>query len=313
MSDYHHNSLFSEPWWLDAIAGSGNWGEALVESGGKCHARLPYAVKKRHGLIILCCPPLTQHLGPWFAETNAKYAKALARQKDMVGELLNQLPPHHMFQQCFHHSVTNWLPWYWQGFEQTTRYTYVFDDLSNEQALWDGMQSNIRSDIRKALNRFGLIIRTDLGPQILLETCQKTFQRQDIAGLSEQVVMRLYDACSQHHAGKAFFAVDDQNRVHAAVYIVWDDRAAFYLLGGGDPEFRNSGAHSLLMWEMIKFASTVTRSFDFEGSMIEPVERFFRAFGARQVPYHQISRYKNKWLKAAWHLRESVKTMVAKQ
>ena len=295
------------------MAGPENWGEALVESGGKRHARLPYAIQKRHGKIILCCPPLTQHLGPWFAATNTKYAKVLARQKDLVGELLNQLPRHHMFQQCFHHSITNWLPWYWQGFEQTTRYTYVLDDLSNEQALWDGIQSNIRTDIRKALNRFGLIIRTDLGPQVLLETCQKTFQRQDIAGLPEQLIMRLYDACSQHHAGKAFFAVDDQNRVHAAVYIVWDDRAAFYLLGGGDPEFRNSGAHSLLMWEAIKFASTVTRSFDFEGSMIEPVERFFRAFGARQAPYHQISRYKKKWLKAAWHLKKTVEVMVTKQ
>jgi hypothetical protein len=43
------------------------------------------------------------------------------------------------------------------------------------------------------------------------------------------------------------------------------------------------------MWEAIKFASTVTESFDFEGSMIEPVERFFRAFGARQTSYHTVS------------------------
>ena len=34
----------------------------------------------------------------------------------------------------------------------------------------------------------------------------------------------------------------------------------------------------------------VTRRFDFEGSMLQPVERFFRAFGARQVQYPHVSR-----------------------
>ena len=34
----------------------------------------------------------------------------------------------------------------------------------------------------------------------------------------------------------------------------------------------------------------MTGVFDFEGSMLRPVERFFRAFGGRQVPYLQVSR-----------------------
>ena len=34
------------------------------------------------------------------------------------------------------------------------------------------------------------------------------------------------------------------------------------------------GATSLLMYESIKFASTKVDCFDFEGSMIEPIERF---------------------------------------
>jgi hypothetical protein len=30
--------------------------------------------------------------------------------------------------------------------------------------------------------------------------------------------------------------------------------------------------------------------FDFEGSMIAPINRFFRAFGGRQAPYLRVSR-----------------------
>ena len=81
------------------------------------------------------------------------------------------------------------------------------------------------------------------------------------------------------------FAVDEKDCVHAAAYVVWGGEVAYYLVGGGDPELRCSGAGSLVMWESILRAREVAPVFDFEGSMLPPVERFFRAFGGRQTPY----------------------------
>jgi len=312
MDEYTHYSLFGEPWWLDAVAGPGNWGEVRVESSGRLEARLPYFIRKRYGFIILTEPPLTQHLGPWFSYTDAKYATNLARQKDLVEELMSRLPMYHLFRQNFHHAIRNWLPWYWHGFEQTTRYTYMLENLSQEQDLWKEMQSNIRREIRKAKNRFGLSVCSDLGLDVLLQVCQKTFQRQERRGLPEQVVRRIYNACEKRNQGRAFFAVDEKGRVHAVAYIVWDERTAYYLLGGGDPALRNSGAQSLVMWEAIRYAAGISRAFDFEGSMVEPIERFFRAFGARQVPYHQVSRINKRWLKAGFYAVRAVKTLLEK-
>lgn len=308
-----HYSIFGEHWWLDAVAGLNNWNEVRVESTGRIEARLPYCISKIYGFIVLTNPPLTPHLGPWFAgDINAKYATNLARQKDLVEELITRLPKHHAFQQNFHHDVTNWLPWFWNGFEQTTRYTYVINDLNNEQELWNKMQSNIRGDIRKAQNRFGLHVRSNLGPDVLLQSCQKTFQRQGIQGLPEDVFRRIYDACEKRSAGRPFFAVDEKGVVHSAAYIVWDERTAYYLVGGGDPALRNSGAQSLVMWEAIRYAAKVSRSFDFEGSMLEPVERFFRAFGAKQVPYHRISRFNSRWLKSGFFASRAIKSLFKK-
>ena len=85
--------------------------------------------------------------------------------------------------------------------------------------------------------------------------------------------------------------MDSQGRIHAASYFVYDEKCCYYLIGGGDPELRTSGASSLLMWEGIKFASTVSGSFDFEGSMIEPIERFFRAFGDTLLAGYTSERY----------------------
>jgi hypothetical protein len=97
-------------------------------------------------------------------------------------------------------------------------------------------------------------------------------------------VQRIEAACRERAQSRILIAEDAQGRAHAGCYLVWDSESAYYLLGGGDPELRNSGAMSLVMWEAIRFSAEVSDSFDFEGSMIESIERFFRAFGALQTP-----------------------------
>ena len=93
----------------------------------------------------------------------------------------------------------------------------------------------------------------------------------------------------RYGARAMLFACDEADRVHAVAYVVCDRRSAYYLMGGGDPQLRTSGASSLLLWEAIS-QSRAASVFDFEGSMLRPVERFFRAFGGRQAPYLHISR-----------------------
>ena len=45
---------------------------------------------------------------------------------------------------------------------------------------------------------------------------------------------------------------------------------------------------SLIIWEAIKIAKQHSTIFDFEGSMIEPIERFFLGFGSTPKPYLNI-------------------------
>ena len=88
--------------------------------------------------------------------------------------------------------------------------------------------------------------------------------------------------------------------------LVWNEHCAYYLMGGGDPELRSSGATSLAMWQAIQFAATVSRIFDFEGSMIEPIERFFRGFGAVQTPYLSLTHVRSKRVAVALGLRSTL-------
>ncbi len=206
-----------------------------------------------------------------------------------MNELVKQLPAFDEFSQNWHYTSTNWLPFYWKGFSQTTRYTYILNDLTDMDVLWAGLQQNIRREIRKAKSRFALEVveNSSLGEFISLN--KKVFSRQSMRiPYARELIYRIDAACAERGCRRIFVAKDKDGNAHAGVYIVWDANSAYYLMGGGDPELRNSGATSLCMWQAILYASTVTKSFNFEGSMIEPVERFFRAFGATQTPYFRI-------------------------
>jgi lipid II:glycine glycyltransferase (peptidoglycan interpeptide bridge formation enzyme) len=282
------NAIFQQPWWLDAVA-PGHWGEVTVERNGRVVARLPYVVRRRRRLRILTMPPLTQTLGPWLERSAAKPANALSEEHELLAALEAALPAHDAFVQNFSPTVLNGLQFHWAGYRLELQYTYRLEGLGSEEALWDGLRGNIRREIRKARGR--VEVREDIPLDRFYSIWAKTFARQGMrTPVSLAELERLDTACAARGSRAMLCGRDDAGRVHAVAYVVWDEHAAYYLIGGGDPELRTSGASSLLMWESILRARAVTDIFDFEGSMLQPVERFFRAFGSRQTPYLRVSR-----------------------
>ncbi len=292
--------VFMEAWWLDAVASS-DWDVTLVRKGGQIVAAMPYTKNMyRFGLVYIGQPSLTQHLGPWIRPSNAKYAKQLSREKDLMNRIIDQLPHFSSFNQNWSYRNQNWLPFYWRGYSQTTSYTYVIPDLTDLDEVFSQFQEKVRTDIRKSVGRNQITICDSSPIEELLALNKKTFSRQSLNQAdSDDFISNLVAKADANKCIKWFIAKGADNVAHAGVLIVWDKQSAYYLIGGGDPELRNSGATSLCIWEAIKFASTVTKSFDFEGSMLEPVERFVRGFGAKQMPYFSISYTPSRLLKVA--------------
>ena len=105
------HSPFEQRWWLDAVA-PGEWGEVVVERQGDVVARLPYLRKRKLGLTVLTQPPLTRFVGPWLRPSTGKYATQLGAECELMGELIEKLPPHDAYRGSFAPAVTNWLPFY---------------------------------------------------------------------------------------------------------------------------------------------------------------------------------------------------------
>jgi hypothetical protein len=283
------HALFQQSWWLDAVA-PGGWSEVTVERGGEVVARLPFVVRGPRRMRVLTQPPLTPFLGPWVARrADAKQVTALGDEMELLAELEARLPAAAAFHQNFSPQVLGVLPFLWAGYRAGVRYTYRLEDLGSEQELWAGLGADIRGRIRKARKQ-GVSVRSDLSLDRFHRVLSKTFERQGIRPPDRVLLARIEAACAPRGARSILFACDEAERVHAVAYIVWGASSAYYLLGGADPELRGSGAQSLLLWEAVLRARTVTSAFDFEGSMLVPVERLFRHFGARQTPYLHVSR-----------------------
>ena len=280
--------IFLQAWWLEAVA-PGQWEYLLVRSKGALTAAMPVSKKLLFGWTFIDPPKETPFIGPWLKITSQLPAKKFAEEKRLLLELIAALPRFGSFKQAFHPGITNWLPFYWQGFQQTTHYTYLFDNTDKLETIWAGMRENIRREINKARRDLRVEESTDFSA--VMEMHKLTWHRQSIDfAPREHVMFAVHEACKRRGCCRSYVARGRDGKMHAAAYFIWDATTLYYYISGADSRLRNSGAGSLLVWKGIELASRLGKKFDFEGSMHKPIERFFRAFGARQTPYFVISK-----------------------
>ena len=284
--------IFMRAWYLDARAEGGTWDAALVREAGRVVAALPYFYKQRGPFRVATMPLFVKWLGPYLLP---ECRGRLAREHEVLRELIAALPEFASFKQNFSPACTNWLPFYWSQFRQTTYYTYRLPNLQNLSAVEAGLSKNIRRDIRQARQRLRVV--HDRGPEEFFRVNKLSFDRQRLPVPYSWAEFRRHDAAlARHGARQYFFAVDAQERVHSVAYLIWDQQVAYYHLAGDDPALRASGAGILLVWAAIEYASQVLGldTFDFEGSMLPSVERVRTRFGAVQTPYFFVWKYNSR-------------------
>ncbi len=289
--------VFAQPWYLDACAEGGDWHAVLARENGRVVGALPYFCKQKGPFRYATMPPFVKWLGPYVLPELRGDPR---REPAVVAALLAQLPPLAAFKQNCHPTLTNWLPFYWQGFRQTTYYTYRLHQLHDLARVEAGLSPGIRRDIRLARQRVRVVHDHSLATFYAVNRLSFTRQGLNVP-YSEARFRRLDAALAAQGARQLFFAVDAQDRVHSVAYLIWDATTAYYHLAGDDPALRASGAGILLAWEAIRYASEVLglRCFDFEGSMLPGVERVRVRFGAVQTPYSFVWRYQSRlfeWL-----------------
>jgi len=288
--------IFSQWWWLDAVAGE-NWDVVLLERESQIIASFPYFPRKKLIFNTITMPKLTPYFSIWIRiPENMKYSSQLYYEKEVYTEIVGKIPKVDHFVCFFDYSFTNWLPFLWKGYKQTTYYSYVIDNIKDLDTVYGDFNSNIKRNIKKASKL--IEVSHDENIETFYEINKLSFDRQGLSiPYSFDYLKRIDAECQKRKCSKILIAKDQEGNIHAGVYIVWDQESAYYLMGGADPKFRNSGAATLLLWEAIKFSSQHTNKFDFEGSIIPPIEEYFRSFGGQPKPYSKVSATRSRLLK----------------
>ena len=295
--------IFCRSWWLDAVC-PGGYELLTLRRGGRIVAGMPIVRYRRWGIQAIHMPQLTQTLGPLLGPpTSENYEKQLSSEMELLGELVAAIPRVSHTSFFCHPSFTNWLPFYWAGYQQTTRYTYVIEDIGDPEAAFARFAHSKRKNIKKAEKL--VEVREDMPPREFYGHHAMTLRKQgDAISHSYELFERIHRATCERGAGKTWFAVDADGRIHSAIFVVFDAKSAYYLISTIDPEHRNSGSATLLVKRAIEHLAPHTRAFDFEGSMDPGVESSFRKFGATQKPYFHLSKH-GLLVRASLALREA--------
>lgn len=283
---FEHGSLFNTLRWTDQFTPNlyrlGLYDSANSLLGGFCVWE-----QRKFGLRILRNPPLTPYVGPFFkyratnaaakTEERRRVAEAMATWLDQENPAVValSLAPNH----------TDSLPFYWRGFKVTPRFTYLMDLARKENALIQSMSTKMRHHIRKAKKDQLKVVETG-DSSMVRGFVLRSFARQN-KRLDEKQIESVFAAYPPGFNSYCMVTLFADEPV-AGTYVVYDNHSGYYLLGGHSDQTHH-GAGPLAIWMSIQRAIQLGLSiFDFEGSIIPPIERYFRGFGGRLTPYYGI-------------------------
>jgi lipid II:glycine glycyltransferase (peptidoglycan interpeptide bridge formation enzyme) len=210
---------------------------------------------------------------------------------------------------CTHHSITDWLPFKWNGFSQTTRYTYIIDYQNMSiNDLWNNLDTENRRIIKNAYKN-GLTVKLADDFDLVYHYESLTYERQGLKfNIPYTDLKSLDDAIKTKSKRVVLKVVDKDEIIHAVVYAVFSHKSAYGLLSGSDASLRKLGGPTLIVWETIKHFSDKVEHFNLGGSDIKRLEAHLRGFGGTLTPYFHIynEKFAGKRDDLRFHLKESL-------
>ncbi len=263
--------VFSNPYWLDAVAE--NWDVALIsESERRITAALPYCLKGNLFTKRIYMPDMS------FYQSVLIFTEADKNTKQKLTEqLVQQLPKtvKSYFKFLPEHTALSLVK---SGFEKETYETYT---IQKDQALT--LSSNHKRNIQKG-NKLKYSILESKNTELSFALLTSTFARQNIKPkISLPEFEKINTLVKKHHAGNTFDCLDEHKNLLASAFVVEDADSVYYLFGGYDTAFKNSGAMTYLLHHIIQDAQQRNLDFNFCGSSKKSIAAYFEGFGASKT------------------------------
>ena len=251
----------------------------IYDKGNKLIGFFNLYIEKKYGLTHLKNPPFSPSIALSFVNPSSNPSKKQSFDKSiyrLVQEFISEknasivtltLPVQHIDMQ----------PFIWEGFKVVPNYTYhlLLSEIS-EEGILKQFSPERRNDIKKAL-KDGVVCEQSNDYSLVKKMVEFTYNRKGKQLKSELLSSILEQMDSENSFAYVSYL---NNKPIAAAFVVYDKNTAYYLLGGYDPKNRHQGAGALSVYNAIIHSKKLgVKIFDFEGSMLPEVERYFRGFG----------------------------------
>ncbi|MEX3966625.1 GNAT family N-acetyltransferase [Paraburkholderia sp. EG286B] len=286
-------SIFHERWWLD-IATQGDWKLAVVKQDDEVIGEMPYAMQRTRLWRVSHLPPLTRTLGPVIKSVTGSEARQLHHELEVTGKLIEQLPDCDSFFQVLDPRLDDALAFALHGFTVTARYTFRIDRNTTADEAWKRLNSKTRNVIRSASRE--LTVVPDIAPAEFIAFYEANLAARSRTNAYGDMVMRdLVNAFVERKAGMLLGAYGQGGKLVAAVGLVWDHQAMYYLLSSRAQD-AHSGSISLLLWTGIGRALERKLTFDFDGFSSPSTFSFLNGFGATLTQRLGVERHGTAYL-----------------
>lgn len=286
----HDNSrvpIFAQPWFLDIVS-EDTWdvSPAYGKKNKNILGYLPYSFRKRSGIFkTVGLPPITPYT--YFVpvqESTPHTYRSRNEYQSLLQSSLQNLSSAVFTRHHFSPDITNAVPLAFEGYSISHRYTFELSDIKDFSEIWQAFQSNVRNHITKMKGEIHVEVSEDIAKFSAL--VGDVFSRQDrVVPFSLEILSKLDTELKTQNKRVILFAKNNLGEVISGLYLIFDRQKCYCLLTGTRSSARQMHPLSTLYWEGIKFASERAESFTFLGSMVPNIERMFRSFNGKQIPY----------------------------
>ena len=246
---------------------------------------------KKFGFKFIKLPPYAPHCGLFYISESKNNASI----NNFSKELMNDVCTYFSNQKsaltilAFPSQIIDLQSFIWSKYKVIPNYTYR---IKLQQSI-DDIKSNFDSKNRNAINKAikeGVIVEDSTISKKEEFNYFKTTLSARGANIYEPILENIFLKFSDSSNSFCLAAKKD-NVLLGMVFCVYDQHNCYYMLGFVDKNSGIQGVNNLLVQKCIEKSKDLgCTTFDFEGSMLKGVEKFFRSFGPELFPYFTVNK-----------------------
>lgn len=278
--------VFMMPWYLDTVYGKNCWRAFLEYRDSQIFALLPFS-ESPEGCIAM--PAITQYAGPYLQIPDMlSRAKRYSLQEQLLSSLLEQVDQFGIdcYAQRWGTWIENWMPAFWLHYQHEPRFTY----LLNCRQPYDEIYQGFSTQVRNKLKRISIQIAEEQSVEKLYDLQNESLGLQGKKPkFSYDELAKLANAAFIHDCGTVLYAYAN-NQCLSAAFLLWDKYNVYYYIAGNDRRYLQHNSSTILIDRCIRLACKQKKIFDFTGSMLPSLSRYYRGFGATLFSYPIITK-----------------------